>query len=100
MNRFLKRKGDEGESSKKSRKVAVRKYDPEYIKYSRCFAALCDRPNSDYLQLLYHCEVRWLSKGRVFNRLFERRHEVYTFLSKTQLLYVFAAITASSLHFS
>ena len=33
MNRFLKRKGDEGESSEKSRKVVVRKYDHEYIKY-------------------------------------------------------------------
>ena len=48
--------------------------------HSRCFAALCDRLNSDHLQLLYHCEVRWLSKGLVFNRLFEMRHEVYTFL--------------------
>ena len=33
---------------------------------SRCFAALCDRLNSDHLLLLYHCKVRWLSKGRVF----------------------------------
>ena len=33
MKHFLKRKGDEGESSKKSRKVVVRKYDLEYIKY-------------------------------------------------------------------
>ena len=32
-NRFLKKKGDEGESSEKSRKVFVRNYDPEYIKY-------------------------------------------------------------------
>ena len=29
----MKRKGDEGESSEKSRKVVVRNYDPEYIKY-------------------------------------------------------------------
>ena len=47
----------------------------------RCFAALCDRLNSDHLQLLYHCEVRWLSKGHVFNCLFEMRCEVYTFLN-------------------
>ena len=33
MNHFLKKKGDERESSEKSRKVVVRKYDPEYIKY-------------------------------------------------------------------
>ena len=48
---------------------------------SRCFAALCDRLNSDHLLLLYHCKVRWLSKGRVFNRLFEMRHEGYTFFN-------------------
>ena len=45
------------------------------------FAALCDRLNSDHLQLLYHCKVRWLSKRRVFIRLFEMRHEVYIFLN-------------------
>ena len=33
MNRFLKRKSDEAESSGKPRKVVMRKYDPEYIKY-------------------------------------------------------------------
>ena len=45
------------------------------------FAALCDRLNSDHLQLLYHCEVRWLSKRGVFIRLFEMRHEVYIFFN-------------------
>ena len=33
MNRFLKRKRDERESSEKSKKVVVRKNDPEFIKY-------------------------------------------------------------------
>ena len=46
-----------------------------------CDVLQCDRLNSDHLQLLYHCEVRWLSKGRVFNCLFEMRREVYTFLN-------------------
>ena len=61
--------------------VAVRtvNFIKKNVLSSRCFAALCDRLNSDHLQLLYHCEVRWLSKGRVFNRLFEMRHEGYTF---------------------
>jgi len=40
----------------------------------------CDRLNSDHLQLLYHCEVRWLSKGCVLNRLYELRCQVYLFL--------------------
>ena len=33
MVKFLKRKSDEVESLKKPRKVVVKKYDPEYIKY-------------------------------------------------------------------
>ena len=52
MNRFLKkkegRKEDEGEISKKSRKVVVRKYDSEYLLtticskkvFSRCYQSM------------------------------------------------------------
>nr|CAB3267855.1 zinc finger BED domain-containing protein 5-like [Phallusia mammillata] len=60
-----------------------------YIKknalHSRCFAALCDRLDSEHLQLLYHSEVRWLSKGRILNRLFELKREVYKFLQHSPL---------------
>jgi len=41
---------------------------------------MCDRLNSDHLQLLYHCEVKWLSKGCIPNCLFELRRQVYVFL--------------------
>ena len=54
--------------------------------HSRCFSALCDGLDSGHLQLLYHCEVRWLSKGRVLNRLFELRQQVYIFLSDKRSL--------------
>ena len=47
---------------------------------SRCFAELCVFLESEHAQLLYHCEVRWLSKGRVLTRLFELRQEVKQFL--------------------
>ena len=54
-----------------------------YIKknalHSISFAALCDNLDTDYLQLLYHSEVRWPSKGRVFNCLFELRRQVKMF---------------------
>ncbi len=40
---------------------------------SRCFAALCERLDADHLQLLYHSEIRWLSRGCMLNRLFELR---------------------------
>uniref|UniRef100_A0A9J7Z8E8 DUF4371 domain-containing protein n=1 Tax=Cyprinus carpio carpio TaxID=630221 RepID=A0A9J7Z8E8_CYPCA len=49
---------------------------------SRCFAALCERLDADHLQLLYHSEIRWLSRGCVLNRLFELRKEVHTFLEE------------------
>ena len=49
--------------------------------HSRCFSALCDGLDSGHLQFLFHGEVRLLSKGRVLNRLFELRQQVYTFLS-------------------
>ena len=56
-----------------------------YIKknalHSRCFSALCDVLDSGHLQLLYHCEVRWLSKGRVLHRLFEWQQQVYIVLN-------------------
>ncbi|KAM3862185.1 SCAN domain-containing protein 3-like [Diretmus argenteus] len=49
---------------------------------SRCFSQLCERMEADHVQLLYHSEVRWLSRGLVLNRLFELRNEVYSFLTE------------------
>ena len=46
-----------------------------YVRDRMHYVALCDRLNSD------HCEVRWLSKGRVLNCLFEMRYEGYTFFN-------------------
>ncbi|XP_053550116.1 zinc finger MYM-type protein 6-like [Bombina bombina] len=47
---------------------------------SRLLAVLCEEMGSDYQHLLYHTEVRWLSRGRVLKRLFEMRKEVEVFL--------------------
>ena len=43
---------------------------------SRIFSQLYDTMNSDYKTLLYHTEVRWLSKGKVLKRLIHLREEV------------------------
>lgn len=55
-----------------------------YIKNSalntRLFKTLCEDLGSDHKTLLFHTEVRWLSKGNMLARLFELRYEVITFL--------------------
>uniref|UniRef100_A0A8C7WPH8 HAT C-terminal dimerisation domain-containing protein n=1 Tax=Oryzias sinensis TaxID=183150 RepID=A0A8C7WPH8_9TELE len=48
---------------------------------SRCFAQLCEDMEADHVQLLYHSEVRWLSRGLVLTRIFELRKEVFSFLT-------------------
>ena len=49
---------------------------------SRCFAALCERLDVDHLQLLYHSEVKCLSRGRALNHLFELIKEMHIFLEE------------------
>ncbi|XP_023813414.1 SCAN domain-containing protein 3-like [Oryzias latipes] len=48
---------------------------------SRCFAQLCEGMEADHVQLLYHSEVRWLSRGLVLTRIFELRNEIFSFLT-------------------
>lgn len=55
-----------------------------YIKNSalntRLLRALCDEMGSDHQNLIFHSEVRWLSRGKVLKRLYELRKEVALFL--------------------
>ena len=47
---------------------------------ARLFSLLCQEMGAEHEQLLFHTEVRWLSRGRVLHRLQELRSEVKTFL--------------------
>ncbi|CAM4630751.1 unnamed protein product [Caretta caretta] len=50
---------------------------------AQLFSQLCDEMGSDYTQVLFHTEVRWLSCGKVLNRLFQLREELQVFLDET-----------------
>ncbi|KII64008.1 General transcription factor II-I repeat domain-containing protein 2A [Thelohanellus kitauei] len=38
--------------------------------------------NEEYGELLLHCEVRWLSKGKVLSRFWALKNSIYLFLSE------------------
>lgn len=51
---------------------------------SRLFEQLCKDMDSEHNQLLLHCEVRWLSRGKVLSRFWELRDEIRLFLMEQQ----------------
>ena len=44
------------------------------------FMQLCEQMDSEFKVLLYHSQVRWLSRGKVMNRVFVLRAELLEFL--------------------
>lgn len=44
---------------------------------SRIFKKLCENMDKSHINLLLHTEIRWLSRGKVFNRVFELKDEIH-----------------------
>lgn len=65
---------------------------------SRCFAKLCEGMEAGHVQLLYHTEVRWLSRGLVLNHLIELRKKVFAFLIEKNLLDISTPIPSLQLN--
>ena len=51
----------------------------------RIFKQMCEAAEADHGDLLYHTEVRWLSRGNVSKRVFALRHEIVSFVSERGL---------------
>ena len=49
---------------------------------SRLFEEICKSMDSQYVRLLTHTDVRWLSKGKVLTRVHELKKELMVFFDK------------------
>ena len=51
---------------------------------SKIFERLCETMDSEFKCLLYHTEVRWLSKGKVLSRFITLKEEIQIFFNSQQ----------------
>ena len=62
--------------------VKVVNFVRSHSKKHRMFSELCKNMEANQLRLLYHAEVRWLSRGKVLKRIFQLPNELSTFLTQ------------------
>ena len=55
--------------------------------FNHClFKEFCNKMGPEHTVLLYHTEVRWLSRGHILSRVFELRVEIDIFLRESKFL--------------
>jgi len=68
-----------------------------YVKRSalniRIFNVLCNELQSDHQTFIYHTEVRWLSKGNIFDRMYSLKSEIEIFLMSSGKLNLYNKLT-------
>ena len=62
--------------------IKVVNFVRSHSKKHRMFSELCKNMEANQLRLLYHAEVRWLSRRKVLNRVFHLRNELSAFLTQ------------------
>ena len=67
--------------------VKVPQLESPPVQGSARFQALVDEVDVQYGDLLYFCEVRWLSRGAMLSRVCDLQKEIATFLRQKNLPY-------------
>ena len=49
---------------------------------ARLFQRLCDELGAEHNNLLFYCNARWISKGKVLLRVYKLRNEISIFLKE------------------
>ncbi|XP_060774414.1 zinc finger BED domain-containing protein 5-like [Neoarius graeffei] len=52
---------------------------------AQLFSALCEEMGADHTTVLFHSEVRWLSRGKVLLHVFELRTEIRVFIEEERM---------------
>jgi zinc finger BED domain-containing protein 5/7/8/9 len=60
---------------------------------TRIFNLLCNELQSDHQTLIYHTEVRWLSKGNMLDRMYSLKSEIEIFLMSAGILDLYNKFT-------
>ena len=52
--------------------------------HSRMFKRWCGNLGKEHINLLLHTEIRWLSRGRVLNRVFDLKDELQEYFQENK----------------